>query len=106
MKANHNVIERTITALKDLAKIFLIMLERDRKVEIRKTVLAMMPDFNAWNTFKRLSLNDKMGYLSTPTLYQFLKYNDMETNIDEIERFMTASMLPEIPNRVSYQEFL
>ena len=82
------------------------MLERDRKIEIRKTVLAMMPDFNAWYSFKRLSLNDKMGYLSTPTLYQFLMYNDISTNIDEIERFMKASMLPEVPNKLSYQEFL
>ena len=70
-----DVLGGTVEALKDLAKIFLIMMERDKKIEIRKAVLALMPEFNPWKTFTRLSTGDKLGYLSSATLYQFLKYN-------------------------------
>lgn len=65
--------KKTIQALRDLATIFLMMIERDKKIEIRKNVLAEMPEFNAYLTFKRLSEEDELGYWTPEALLAYLK---------------------------------
>ena len=80
----------TLQILKDLAAIFFIMAERDKKIEIRKQVLADMHEFNPWLFFKMFSLNDPLGYLSSSTLYAYLKSHDIETTIDEVQLFVKA----------------
>ena len=50
-----------------------MMIERDKKIEIRKNVLAEMPEFNAYLTFKRLSKEDPLGYWTPEALLAYLK---------------------------------
>ena len=73
----------TLKALRELAMIFLVMIERDKKVkpyrlrlliqiEIRKLVLAQIKGFSPFDLFKSLSKDDDLGYLSPKILARYL----------------------------------
>lgn len=45
----------TVHALKELSMIFLVIVDREKKIEIRKEVLISIKAFNPYQLFTRLS---------------------------------------------------
>ena len=82
--------KKTLQALRDLATIFVMMIERDKKIEIRKKVLAEMPEFNAYLCFKRLSEHDPLGYWTPEAIHAFVKKNTgyIVTSLPEVTGFL------------------
>lgn len=86
----------TIQALRELAMIFLVMIERDKKVrnkllikvlqiEIRKLVLSQMKDFSPFSLFTSLSKDDDCGYLSPRILSRYLNRElGIQTDKEEV----------------------
>jgi len=96
----------TLAALKSFAKMLFVIAERDKKIEIRKEVIAEMSQFNPWQCFKFLSASDRLGYISCTSLMHFLTANSIHYNGPlEVSAFID-SFAPKHPGRLSYIEFL
>ena len=92
--------------MKNFAKLLFVITERDKKIEIRKEVLAQMKAFDPWVLFRFLTQGDKLGYLSSSALTKFLKDNNIEFDcVDEVSAFL-ESFAPAHAGKLSYAEFL
>ena len=92
--------------MKSFAKLLFLVAERDKKIEIRKEVLAEMTQFNPWRYFKFLSATDRLGYISCTSLMHFLNSNNIHCNGREEVVAFIDSFAPKHPGRLSYIEFL
>jgi len=64
-------------------------------------VLANIAEFNPWNVFKKLSHKDKLGYITTQSLYDFLSSNHVQASQLELHQFF-QSLNPQIATKISY----
>lgn len=75
----------------NFSKLLFVIIERDKKIEIRKEVLAQIQKFNPWEMFKLLSECDPLGYISSRSLKVFLKENGIPfDSCDEVEAFIDS----------------
>ncbi len=83
--------------------IFLVMIEREKKIEIRKQVLISIKSFNPYDLFKRLSSQDDLGYISPKILCRYLKQLGFQTNKKETAAFVRSLNLQD---KINYQDWL
>ena len=98
--------QNVFLALNYLATLFFIIAERSKRIEIRKSVLANMADFNPWMAFKMLSDSEsgnKLGYLSASSLHSYLVSNRVsDLSASQVQEFLDYVCKLE-PGQMSYQ---
>jgi hypothetical protein len=70
--------------------IFLVIVDREKKIEIRKEVLIAIKAFNPYQLFTRLSSPDELGFISPKILCLYLKQLGFKTNMKETAAFIRS----------------
>ena len=68
--------------------------------------MANLQDFNPWQTFKFLTSDDSLGYLSASALTTYIRQNGLlNASRSEVENFLIFTR-QKSPAQLDYQEFL